>query len=71
MKSWFRMIAAAFKSPAPATAVAGLSTFLLVLYTGYSLPQPYMIGALKWITWINVGLHTVHGNQMPFTNSLA
>ncbi|TBU44086.1 pleiotropic drug resistance ABC transporter [Dichomitus squalens] len=53
MKGWFRMIAAAFKSPAPATTVAGFSTFILVLYTGYSLPQPYMIGALKWITWIN------------------
>ncbi|KAI0767296.1 pleiotropic drug resistance ABC transporter [Fomes fomentarius] len=53
MKAWFRALAAAFKSPAPATAVAGLSTLILVLYTGYSLPQPYMIGALKWITWIN------------------
>lgn len=54
MKAWFRALAAAFKSPAPATAVAGLSTLILVLYTGYSVPQPYMIGALRWITWINV-----------------
>ena len=54
MKAWFRALAAAFKSPAPATAVAGLSTLILVLYTGYSLPMPYMIGALKWITYINV-----------------
>ncbi|PIL29236.1 ATP-binding cassette transporter [Ganoderma sinense ZZ0214-1] len=53
MKAWFRMIAAAFKSPAPATAIAGLSTLILVLYTGYTLPQPYMIGALRWITWLN------------------
>ena len=56
MKAWFRTLAAAFKSPAPATAIAGLSTLILVLYTGYSLPQPYMIGALKWIIWINVSL---------------
>ena len=54
MKAWFRTLAAAFKSPAPATAIAGLSTLVLVLYTGYSLPQPYMIGALKWIIWLNV-----------------
>ncbi|KAI0752733.1 pleiotropic drug resistance ABC transporter [Daedaleopsis nitida] len=53
MKAWFRALAAAFKSPAPATAVAGLSTLILVLYTGYTLPIPYMIGALKWITYIN------------------
>ena len=57
MKAWFRAIAAAFKDPAPATAIAGLSTLILVLYTGYSLPMPYMIGALKWITWINVSAH--------------
>ncbi|KAI8989100.1 pleiotropic drug resistance ABC transporter [Trametes punicea] len=53
MKAWFRSLAAAFKSAAPATAIAGLTTLVLVLYTGYSIPQPYMIGALKWITWIN------------------
>ncbi|OSD01072.1 pleiotropic drug resistance ABC transporter [Trametes coccinea BRFM310] len=53
MKAWFRSLAAAFMSAAPAQAVAGLTTLILVLYTGYSLPQPYMIGALKWITWIN------------------
>ncbi|KAI9065216.1 pleiotropic drug resistance ABC transporter [Trametes sanguinea] len=53
MKAWFRSLAAAFMSAAPAQAIAGLTTLVLVLYTGYSLPQPYMIGALKWITWIN------------------
>lgn len=54
MKAWFRTLAAAFKSAAPATTIAGLSTLILVLYTGYSIPQPYMIGALRWITYINV-----------------
>ncbi|KAI0356868.1 pleiotropic drug resistance ABC transporter [Trametes cingulata] len=53
MKAWFRSLAATFKSAAPAQAIAGLTTLVLVLYTGYSIPQPYMIGALKWITWIN------------------
>lgn len=54
MRSWFRVLAAAFKSAAPAQTVAGLAILLLVLYTGYTLPQPSMIGALRWITYINV-----------------
>ena len=54
MKAWFRALAAAFGSPAPAQTVAGLAMLLLVLYTGYSIPQPTMIGALRWITYINV-----------------
>ncbi|KZT04946.1 pleiotropic drug resistance ABC transporter [Laetiporus sulphureus 93-53] len=53
MKAWFRAIAAAFRSAAPAQAVAGLSTLVLTLYTGYTIPQPSMIGALRWITYIN------------------
>lgn len=56
MKAWFRSLASVFPDPAPAQAVAGLTTLLLVLYTGYTLPQPYMIGALKWIRFINVSL---------------
>ncbi|KAH9941401.1 pleiotropic drug resistance ABC transporter [Amylocystis lapponica] len=53
MKAFFRMIAAAFNDPAPAQTVGGTAVLILVLYTGYSLPQPYMIGALRWITYIN------------------
>ncbi|RPD61629.1 pleiotropic drug resistance ABC transporter [Lentinus tigrinus ALCF2SS1-7] len=53
LKAWFRALAAGFKSAAPAQAAGGLSTLILVLYTGYMIPQPYMIGALRWITWIN------------------
>ncbi|KAH9922740.1 P-loop containing nucleoside triphosphate hydrolase protein [Fomitopsis serialis] len=53
MKGWFRMIAAMFKSPAPAQAIAGVSVLILTLYTGYTIPQPSMIGALRWITYIN------------------
>ncbi len=54
MRSWFRALAAMFKSPAPAQTIAGLAMLLLVLYTGYTIPQPSMIGALRWITYINV-----------------
>lgn len=35
---------------------AGLIVLVLALYTGYTLPAPTMIGALKWLTHLNVGL---------------
>lgn len=54
MKAWFRALAAAFSDPAPAQTVAGLALLMLVLYTGYTIPQPSMIGALRWISYINV-----------------
>ncbi|KAF5379148.1 hypothetical protein D9615_006042 [Tricholomella constricta] len=53
MKAWFRAIAAAFKSEASATTVAGISILALSIYTGYSIPKPSMIGAMRWITYIN------------------
>lgn len=53
MKSWFRAIAAAFSSEATAQAFAGISTLALAIYTGYTIPKPSMIGALRWITYIN------------------
>jgi ATP-binding cassette subfamily G (WHITE) protein 2 (SNQ2) len=37
MRGWFRMLASAFKSPAPAQTIAGLSTLALSIYTGPSL----------------------------------
>ena len=60
MRSWFRALASAFKSPAPAQTVSGLAVLILVLYTGYTIPQPSMIGALRWITYINVRAHHVY-----------
>jgi ATP-binding cassette subfamily G (WHITE) protein 2 (SNQ2) len=53
MRGWFRMLASAFKSSAPANTVAGISTLVLAIYTGYTIPRPSMIGALRWITYIN------------------
>lgn len=54
MRAYFRAVAAMFKQEAGALSIAGLSTFALVLYTGYVIPKPSMIGALRWITYINV-----------------
>jgi ATP-binding cassette, subfamily G (WHITE), member 2, SNQ2 len=62
MKSWFRMLAAAFQSPATAQTFAGLFLLLLTLYTGYTIPKPSMIGALRWITYINVSIF--HASQL-------
>ncbi|OSX66785.1 hypothetical protein POSPLADRAFT_1128402 [Postia placenta MAD-698-R-SB12] len=53
MKGLFRAVATSFKSPAPAQALAGLIMMFSVLYMGFILPMPTMIGALKWITYIN------------------
>ncbi len=54
MKAWFRSVAAALGDPAPAQTFAGIMLLILVLYTGYMVPKPSMIGALKWISYINV-----------------
>ena len=54
MKAFFRMLAAGFRIEASAQALAGIFVLALVLYTGYTIPQPSMIGALRWITYINV-----------------
>ena len=56
MQAYFRALAAMFSTAAPAQTIAGLSILMLTLYTGYSIPQPSMIGALRWITYINVSI---------------
>ena len=56
MKALFRGLAAIFKKAAPAQAVAGVLLLALSLYTGYQIPKPSMIGALRWISYINVSL---------------
>ncbi|KAG8929231.1 hypothetical protein FRC02_005826 [Tulasnella sp. 418] len=53
MKTFFRAISATLGSQPAAQAVAGLSTTTLVLYTGYVITQPTMIGGLKWISYID------------------
>jgi hypothetical protein len=57
MKAYFRAIAAWFSDPTPAQSVAGITLLALSLYTGYNIPEPSMIGALRWITYINVCIY--------------
>lgn len=56
MKAFFRTLAAAFTDPAPAQAIGGICILVLALYTGYQIPRPSMIGALRWLSYINVSL---------------
>ncbi|KDQ56528.1 hypothetical protein JAAARDRAFT_47935 [Jaapia argillacea MUCL 33604] len=72
LKSWFRLLAAAFSDPAPSQAFGGVVMLGLVLYTGYNIPKPYMIGALKWITYIDplrYGYEAVLTNEFRTLNS--
>ncbi|KAH9077823.1 ABC-2 type transporter-domain-containing protein [Lactarius deliciosus] len=71
LKAWFRSVAAAFGDPAPAQTIAGIMMLLLVLYTGYMIPKPSMIGALKWITHINpvrYGFEGIMSNEFHTLN---
>ena len=54
MKAFFRAIAAGFKSESGATGVAGICILILAIYTGYTIPKPSTIGALRWLTYLNV-----------------
>ena len=49
-----RAIAAWLSDPAPAQSIVGVTLLALTLYTGYNIPEPSMVGALRWITYINV-----------------
>ncbi|KAF8888618.1 pleiotropic drug resistance ABC transporter [Infundibulicybe gibba] len=66
MKAWFRAIASAFKSEASAQAFSGIMLLILVIYTGYTIPKTTMIGALRWLTYINplrYGFESVIANE--------
>jgi ATP-binding cassette subfamily G (WHITE) protein 2 (SNQ2) len=54
MKAFFRSIAASFRAEASAVSLAGFTVMLLFLYTGYTIPRPSIVGALRWITYLNV-----------------
>ncbi|KIJ13672.1 hypothetical protein PAXINDRAFT_170181 [Paxillus involutus ATCC 200175] len=53
MKAFFRSLAASFRAESSAVALAGLSVTLMALFAGYSIPRFSMIGALRWITYID------------------
>jgi ATP-binding cassette subfamily G (WHITE) protein 2 (SNQ2) len=57
MKAYLRAIAAWCSGPTLAQSFSGVTILALTLYTGYNIPEPSMIGALRWITYINVRIY--------------
>lgn len=53
MKMFFRAVSACFKTPSGAITVAGIMMTAAILCTGYAIPPTAIIGALRWITYIN------------------
>ncbi|KAJ0415291.1 ABC-2 type transporter-domain-containing protein [Aspergillus carlsbadensis] len=53
MSGIFRTMAAMTRSIGQAMALAGVLILCIVVYTGFSLPEPYMHPWLSWIRWIN------------------
>ena len=53
MKAFFRALAAITSQEPAAQALGGMGILMLSMYTGYSIPEPSMIGALKWLTYLN------------------
>ena len=54
MKAFFRLVASACNRESAAQSLGAILTLVYILYTGFTIPEPSMIGALKWITVINV-----------------
>ncbi|KAG2154002.1 ABC-2 type transporter-domain-containing protein [Suillus clintonianus] len=53
MKSFFRAIAASFKTCHSAIAVSGIFILLISFYGGYAIPWPTAPTGLRWIMWMN------------------
>ena len=62
---WFASNRHAHLELALAQTFAGISVLAYAVYTGYSLPLPSMIGALKWISYLNVRLNNVLNMSCP------
>jgi ATP-binding cassette subfamily G (WHITE) protein 2 (PDR) len=73
MSAVFRAIAASTKTISQALAVAGVSMLAIVIYTGFTLPRPYMHPWFKWLSWINpiaysfeaLLVNELHGQDFP------
>ena len=53
MSSIFRTLAAITSTVAQAMSFAGVMVLAIVIYTGFTLPRPYMHPWMKWISWCN------------------
>ena len=53
MSSIFRSLAAVTQTIGQAMGVAGIMVLCIIVYTGFTLPQPFMQPWFSWIRWIN------------------
>ncbi|KKK23081.1 hypothetical protein P175DRAFT_0555133 [Aspergillus ochraceoroseus IBT 24754] len=58
MSGIFRTMAALTRAIGQAMALAGVLILSIVVYTGFTLPQPYMHPWFSWIRWINPMYYT-------------
>ncbi|EXJ74638.1 ATPase [Cladophialophora psammophila CBS 110553] len=76
MSAMFRTLAAATRKASQALALAGILVLIIVIYTGYTIPRPYMRPWFKWLTWINplsyafeaLMVNEFHGREFPCAN---
>lgn len=73
MSAIFRTLAASTKTISQALALAGVMVLAIVIYTGFTIPRPYMHPWFKWISWINpvayafeaILVNEVHSRRFP------
>ncbi|KIJ60833.1 hypothetical protein HYDPIDRAFT_43039 [Hydnomerulius pinastri MD-312] len=73
MKTLFRAIAASLRSQIAAQSLAGIIIVVAILYAGYTIPIPSMIGGLKWLSYINpirYGFEALMLNEFHTINGL-
>lgn len=73
MSAMFRTVAAATKTISQALTIAGVLILAIVIYTGYTIPLPYMHPWFKWLNYINplayafeaLMVNEFHGREFP------
>ena len=75
MSGIFRSLGSLTRSVGQAMACAGIMVLCIVVYTGFTLPQPYMHPWFSWIRWLNpiyyafeaILANEFHGKNFPCT----
>lgn len=72
MSAIFRAVAATTEKVSQALAIAGVLVLAIVIYTGFTIPVPYMKSWFRWFTYINrvyafeaLLVKEIHGRNFP------
>lgn len=71
MSSIFRTIAAVTQTVEQAMSLAGIMTLILIVYTGFTLPVPYMHPWFAWLHYISMYLFSLTIHSARLTNLLS